>query len=84
MLRLIKQSIEDKEALLDTIDEHLKANAFEVDIKLLQSIPGVGKEVAVSIIAEVGNDMEVFPNEQHLASWAGMSPGNNESAGKKK
>lgn len=88
MLRLIKQSIEDKEVLLNTIDqqvsEHLKANTLEVDIELLQSIPGVGKEVAVSIIAEVGNDMERFPNEQHLASWAGMSPGNNESAGKKK
>lgn len=88
MLRLIKQSIKDKEALLDTLDEqidaHLKANTLDLDVELLQSIPGVKKEVATTIIAEIGNDMERFPNEHHLASWAGMSPGNNESAGKKK
>lgn len=88
MLRLIKQSIEAKEALLNTldkqIDEHLKMNTLDLDIERLQSIPGVGKEVSESIIAEIGNDMEQFPNEHHLASWAGMSPGNNESGGKKK
>lgn len=88
MLRLIKQSIKDKEALLTTLDEqidtHLKANTLDLDVELLQSIPGVKKEVATTIIAEIGNDMERFPNEHHLASWAGMSPGNNESAGKKK
>ena len=64
------------------IDEQTKA--YEVEIGLLQSIPGVGKDSAIGIIAEIGVDMKVFPNEQHLASWAGMSPGNNESAGKKK
>lgn len=88
MLRLIKQSIKDKEVLLTTLDEqidaHLKANTLDLDVELLQSIPGVKKEVATTIIAEIGNDMERFPNEHHLASWAGMSPGNNESAGKKK
>ena len=36
------------------------------------------------LIAEIGLDMNVFPNEQHLCSWVGVSPGNNESAGKKK
>jgi len=50
----------------------------------LQTIPGVGEIAAAGIIAEIGTNMEQFPNEQHLASWAGMSPGNNESAGKKK
>lgn len=44
----------------------------------------MGKEAAVGIIAEIGTDMDVFPDERHLASWAGMSPGSNESAGKKK
>jgi transposase len=88
MLQLIKQSIKDKELLIANldklIDEHLKANELELDRALLSSIPGVGKEGAEYIIAEIGNDMSVFEDEQHLSSWAGMSPGNNESAGKKK
>jgi transposase len=88
MLQLIKQSIKDKELLrtnLDKlIDEHLKANELELDRDLLSTIPGVGKEGAAYIIAEIGNEMSVFEDEQHLCSWAGMSPGNNESAGKKK
>lgn len=60
------------------------ANELELDRELLSTIPGVGKEGAEYIIAEIGNDMSVFEDEQHLSSWAGMSPGNNESAGKKK
>jgi len=88
MLTTIKESINEKEALIEKldkrIDEQLKDNELELDSKLLQTIPGVGKDAATGIIAEVGNNMDQFPNEQHLASWAGMSPGNNESAGKKK
>lgn len=57
---------------------------FEKEIELLQTIPGVGKEGAIGIIAEIGVDMNVFPTEHHLASHSGMCPGNNESAGKKK
>jgi len=88
MLTTIKESIEDKEKLIEKLnektEEHLKANELELDSELLQTIPGIGKDAAAGILAEIGNDMEQFPNEQHLASWAGMSPGNNESAGKKK
>ena len=88
MLQLIKQSIKDKELLIlnlnNLIDNHLKASELELDRELLSTIPGVGKEGAEYIIAEIGNDMSVFEDEQHLSSWAGMSPGNNESAGKKK
>jgi transposase len=88
MLTTIKESIEDKEKSIEKLDrkieEHLKANELVLDAKLLETIPGVGKDAAAGIMAEIGNDMEQFPNEQHLASWAGMSPGNNESAGKKK
>ena len=51
---------------------------------LLDSIPGVGEHVAHTIVAEIGVDMARFPSDGHLASWAGMSPGNNESAGKRK
>jgi transposase len=58
--------------------------AYNKQLELLQSIPGVGKEGAKGILSEIGTDMDVFPDEQHLSSWAGICPGNNESAGKKK
>lgn len=55
---------------------------FVDDRDRLATIPGVGKRAAEVIIAEIGVDMSVFPTSGHLASWAGMCPGNNESAGK--
>ena len=81
-------SATEKESIIALLDKqielHLKENELELDAKLLASIPGVGKDGAAYIIAEVGNEMTQFPDENHLSSWAGMSPGNNESAGKKK
>jgi transposase len=53
-------------------------------VQLLDTIPGVGERVAETIVAEIGVDMSRFPTAGHLASWAGMCPGNNESAGKRK
>ena len=64
------------------IDEHLASH--QIAMELLQTIPGVGKESAGAILSEIGDDMSAFPSAHHLASWAGISPGNNESAGKKK
>ena len=86
MLQLHKDSIEDKERLISRIEAEIDevVKAYQVEIDLLQSIPGVGKDSAVSIVSEIGTDMEKFPNENHLSSWAGMSPGNNETGGKKK
>ncbi len=57
---------------------------FKTEYELLQTIPGVKSKAAKTIIAEIGIDMNVFPSAQHLCSWAGLCPGNNESAGKKK
>jgi transposase len=64
------------------IDETVKP--YQREYELLQTIPGVKEAAAASIIAEIGVNMDQFPTADHLSSWAGMSPGNNESAGKKK
>lgn len=53
-------------------------------VQRLDTIPGIGETVAQIIVAEIGADMECFPTDHHLASWAGMCPGNNESAGKRR
>jgi transposase len=57
---------------------------FSTKVQLLCTIPGVQQRTAEVIIAEIGVDMSRFPTSDHLASWAGMCPGNNESAGKRK
>jgi transposase len=56
---------------------------FEMAVVLLDTIPGVGRETAEVIVAEMGTDMTQFPSADHLASWAGLAPGNHESAGKR-
>lgn len=82
MQKLILQLKEQIAEIDDEIETYIKD--FEKEIELLQTIPGVGKEGAIGIVAEIGVDMDVFPSEHHLASHSGMCPGNNESAGKKK
>lgn len=57
---------------------------FQPAIAVLVSIPGVQRRTAEVVIAEIGADMSRFPTSRHLASWAGLCPGNNESAGKRK
>ena len=61
-----------------------RMHPFDEELALLETIPGVGRRTAEDIIAEIGVDMDRFPTDAHLSSWAGMSPGNNESAGKRK
>jgi len=57
---------------------------FEDTLARLQTIPGVGRRTAEVLLAEVGTDISRFPTHRHLASWAGLCPGNNESAGKQR
>ena len=57
---------------------------FQKESKLIQTIPGISDVNASAILAEIGVNMSQFPDEAHLSSWAGVCPGNNESAGKKK
>jgi transposase len=64
------------------IAERLKP--FEDELNRLDAIPGVGRSTAEVLLAEIGPDMTRFPTAGHLASWAGMCPGNYESAGKRK
>lgn len=86
MLQLLKDSIADKGRLLVRLDAEIDeaTKAYQVEISMLQTIPGVAKDSAIGILSEVGGDMSKFPDEHHLSSWAGMSPGNNETGGKKK
>jgi len=57
---------------------------FEDALTRLDTIPGIGRYVAETLVAEIGTDMSRFPTAAHLASWAGMCPGNNESGGKRR
>jgi len=77
------KAIEEKLSALECRIQEKIERHFKVEYELLKTIPGV-KENASVIIAEIGVNMNIFSTEMHLSSWAGMSPGNNESAGKKK
>jgi transposase len=80
-------------AHIDFLDEAIAQVSTEIDQRLspaeqeaiqqLDTIPGVGPRIAEIILAEVGAEVSHFPSAAHLASWAGMCPGNNESAGKR-
>jgi transposase len=77
--------VEEQVAELDRdIAEKIREAGLEKEWGLLQTVPGVQERSAASILAETGNDMSQFPSEKHLSSWAGVCPGNNESAGKRK
>jgi len=65
----------------EQIEEYCRP--FEEAVVLLDTIPGVGRETAEVIVSEIGTDMSRFPTAEHLASWAGVAPGNHESAGKR-
>jgi transposase len=86
MLNMSRESIDVNEALIKKLDLQIEKaiEKYQVELDLLQTIDGIGKDSAIAIISEIGVDMKQFPNEHHLASWSGVSPGNNESGGKKK
>ena len=86
LLRLQLERLESAEKDLAVLEQRIqeKLKPYEEQLTLLDAIPGVDWTLAAVIIAELGVDMSVFGNVSHLASWAGVCPGNNESAGKRK
>ena len=85
LLRMLLDHVKHQEELVERVTARIEELMipFAPALEKLQTIPGVGPKVAEVLLAEVGPDMSVFPSAEHLSSWAGMSPGNNESAGKR-
>jgi transposase len=85
-LRIIREHMGDLDKAKDNLMSTILnlAQNFAPQIKLVSSVPGISSFSAIAIIGEVGVDMSVFPSAKHLCSWAGLTPQNNESAGKKK
>lgn len=86
LLRLHLEHIDDLtnkiEQLSQEVDRLMVPFDQEEQLRRLDEIPGVGRDVAQTILAELGTDMSRFPSAAHAASWAGLAPGKNESAGK--
>lgn len=85
LLRTHLDHIDHLSAAIDRLDALVEAEVapFSTAIDLLGTIPGIGARTARVIVAEIGVDMNRFPTAAHLASWAGLCPGNHESAGKR-
>jgi len=86
---LLKQHLGHIDFLVEEIkefDEEIQRRLvpYQKEFKDIQSVTGIKGVSAASVIAEIGVDMSRFPDEAHISSWAGVCPGNNESAGKKK
>lgn len=87
MLRLYREQIEQMEQQITHLDQRIEEVMSPLDktaIKLLDEIPGIDQRAAQNIVAEIGADMSAFPTADHLASWAGLCPGNNQSGGKRR
>lgn len=86
LLRMHLQNIDHLSKQIMMIDEEIqrKMVPFQKESKLIQTIPGISEVNASAILAEIGVNMSQFPDAAHISSWAGVCPGNNESAGKKK
>jgi transposase len=78
-LEYVTKCIVELDLKLDNMVE-----SYESAIRLLCTLPGVDRTSAITIISEIGTDMSQFANSKRLCCWAGLTPGNNESAGKKK
>jgi transposase len=85
ILRQLLRQIDSLDASIKEMDQAIEAACvpFEQAIEHLDTIPGVARTTAELILSEVGADMKRFPSAGHLAAWAGVAPGNHQSAGKR-
>jgi transposase len=85
LMKAVIAHIDDMSRRIRELDDMIDAQMKEYDdeIKKLDEIPGIAKRSAQTILAEIGKDMGRFHSASHLCSWAGLSPGNKESAGKR-
>ncbi len=87
MLKTILTHIDFLTEQIEMLDQQVaeRVSAFQEDVDRLDSIPGIAKRMAEQILSEVGTNVkEQFPSAAHMCSWAGLVPGQNESAGKRK
>jgi transposase len=86
LLKLLLEEVEQHEAWIARLSERIVEvlpAPFAEAVQRLATIPGIDERAAENILAEIGTDMDQFPNAGHLASWTGMCSGNRESAGKR-
>jgi transposase len=86
LLGLLLDEVEVVEQFLGRLEARIAAvlGPFAGAVARLKTIPGVDQRAAEAVVAEIGIDMSRFPSEGHLASWAGLCPGNDESAGRRR
>jgi transposase len=87
MLRSLLDQVEYLERQVESFDQQIEAVMSPLELEAVQrldEIPGFDRRAAENVLAEIGIDMSRFPTAGHLSSWAGMCPGNNESAGKRR
>jgi transposase len=87
MLKTLLDQVEYLEQKVEAFDARIEAVMTPLELEAvtrIDEIPGFDRRAAENVLAEIGTDMGRFPTSGHLASWAGMCPGNNESAGKRR
>ncbi len=86
MLKMLLGQVKHLDEAVDKLDGRIeeKMRPFEQELRRLDTVPGLNQRAVQCVLAEIGPDMRQFPSAAHLASWAGMCPENNESAGKHK
>ena len=87
MLRQLLDQVDHLDRQVESFDARVEEVMTPLEreaVKRLDEVPGFDVRTGQNVVAEVGTDMTRFPSEHHLASWAGLCPGNNESAGKRR